>query len=888
LKVNKFNEKLNKINGNAYVVEEIIDVINGVYEAELTHDNVNPTTLNVYTSSKLTGDKVNTYTTSTPSLTPWKTVIKIYSKVSPLYISYETSGDTVEVEDINNLQDAVVDTQVNLNSEINRAINRENNIENNLNSEISRAKGSENTITNNLNSEVSRAQNAESTLTSNLTNEVNRAKAAEGTLTLNLNSEITRATNAENSLTNNLNSEITRAKAAENTLNNTINTNKPIWDDKYTKNEIDNKFNVLTTNLDWKESVATFSSITTTYLTPDDGWTVNVKDTDITYRYDGTAWIPISANSIPLATSSVDGKMSKQDKIDHDDMVSKRHTHSNKSILDIITQTLIDNWNAAFTHVSDAVRHITATERSNWNTAYTNNHTHSNKSVLDTITQALIDTWNVAYTHISDSVKHITSTERTSWNNKLDSTANAVSANKWATARTFNLTGDVTGSANVDGSSNVSITTTVADDSHNHTSATITDFLAAVRGTVLTGLSTATNSIISVTDTVLTALGKLQAQITANLNTLTSHTGNTSNPHSTTASQIGLGNVTNDSQVKRSEMGVANGVATLDSLGVNNQTPKAHTHDDRYYTETESDAKYATKAEISVAGYGDMLKFVYDTDNDGIVDNAETATKLSTARTINGISFDGSGNIVIPTLYDANYRSIINPSGAIYNTNTATVTGAIAITLPVGMTNTMLRMSIRVYEYATNKSFDIYCGGYTYLSGNTWANNPFAYIVGNSTIDRRFSVRFGYTSGGKAIIYIGEANSTWSYPQVVITDVQCGYGGQSINYTTGWSIGFVTVFENVTATISNCQVGYAVSTNTANATVLRDASGNFSAGTITASLSGNASTATKLATARAINLTGDVTGTASFDGSGDVTITTNIKTGLIWNDLEGV
>jgi hypothetical protein len=35
-----------------------------------------------------------------------------------------------------------------------------------------------------------------------------------------------------------------------------------------------------------------------------------------------------------------------------------------------------------------------------------------------------------------------------------------------------------------------------------------------------------------------------------------------------TASEVGLGNVTNDAQVKRSEMGVANGVATLDSSGL--------------------------------------------------------------------------------------------------------------------------------------------------------------------------------------------------------------------------------------------------------------------------------------------------------------------------------
>ena len=48
---------------------------------------------------------------------------------------------------------------------------------------------------------------------------------------------------------------------------------------------------------------------------------------------------------------------------------------------------------------------------------------------------------------------------------------------------------------------------------------------------------------------------------------LSTHTSNTSNPHSVTKSQVGLSDVTNDAQVKRSEMGVANGVATLDNDG---------------------------------------------------------------------------------------------------------------------------------------------------------------------------------------------------------------------------------------------------------------------------------------------------------------------------------
>lgn len=51
-------------------------------------------------------------------------------------------------------------------------------------------------------------------------------------------------------------------------------------------------------------------------------------------------------------------------------------------------------------------------------------------------------------------------------------------------------------------------------------------------------------------------------------NNLTTHINDKNNPHEVTKAQVGLGNVTNDAQVKRVEMGVANGVATLNESGL--------------------------------------------------------------------------------------------------------------------------------------------------------------------------------------------------------------------------------------------------------------------------------------------------------------------------------
>lgn len=80
--------------------------------------------------------------------------------------------------------------------------------------------------------------------------------------------------------------------------------------DAYTKTETENKISAVVSSIQWKPSVKTYADIAITYPNPADSWTVNVNDTDITYRYTGSSWIAISANSIPIATSDTDGKMS--------------------------------------------------------------------------------------------------------------------------------------------------------------------------------------------------------------------------------------------------------------------------------------------------------------------------------------------------------------------------------------------------------------------------------------------------------------------------------------------------------------------------------------------------------------------------------------------------
>ena len=154
---------------------------------------------------------------------------------------------------------------------------------------------------------------------------------------------------------------------------------------------------------------------------------------------------------------------------------SARHTHSNKGIIDEITQAFIDNWTAAYTHISDTVKHITAAERAKWNGAATSQHTHSNKSVLDGITSTLVSNWNSAYTHISDAIKHITATERTNWNSAKSKADAALPASSYTAADILKKLLTVDGSGSkldadlLDGKE----ATNFASSTHTHTPASI-------------------------------------------------------------------------------------------------------------------------------------------------------------------------------------------------------------------------------------------------------------------------------------------------------------------------------------------------------------------------------------------------------------------------------
>jgi hypothetical protein len=106
-----FHDRLNRIPGNTYAIEEkVVMPETHIYEAYLQHDNIDDDTVEVYTGKNLTGDRIG-YTLITPSDLSWKRQIRIETNADTVYITYETIGDQVEAEDINEIHAAVIATQ---------------------------------------------------------------------------------------------------------------------------------------------------------------------------------------------------------------------------------------------------------------------------------------------------------------------------------------------------------------------------------------------------------------------------------------------------------------------------------------------------------------------------------------------------------------------------------------------------------------------------------------------------------------------------------------------------------------------------------------------------------------------------------------------------------
>ena len=112
--IDRFVEKLNKAD-TVYVIEdEELILENGVFEGELAHDNVKNESVMVFIGPEMSGERIENFFLSIPSNAPWKRIIKVFANAPKVYVTYETTGDQVEAEDINAVQASITATQIEL------------------------------------------------------------------------------------------------------------------------------------------------------------------------------------------------------------------------------------------------------------------------------------------------------------------------------------------------------------------------------------------------------------------------------------------------------------------------------------------------------------------------------------------------------------------------------------------------------------------------------------------------------------------------------------------------------------------------------------------------------------------------------------------------------
>ena len=147
------------------------------------------------------------------------------------------------------------------------------------------------------------------------------------------------------------------------------------------------------------------------------------------------------------------------------------------------------------------------------------------------------------------------------------------------------------------------------------------------------------------------------------------------------------------------------------------------------------------------------------------------------------------------------------PNGGFFSSYGST--GYIIITIPASYKScTMMRFNVEIYNYSGGTSTTYTIGGYNYEDGNWY--NVFAYANRQGTTGYgNLTVRFGH-NGTHSIIWIGESNTSYSYPKVRITNVTLGHSTTDYNtWASGWSVTIATIAPtNISQTVTNPATNY--------------------------------------------------------------------------------
>ncbi|MBX8978378.1 hypothetical protein HCH24_11310 [Enterococcus gallinarum] len=340
------------------------------------------------------------------------------------------------------------------------------------------------------------------------------------------------------------------------------------------------------------------------------------------------------------------------------------------------------------------------------------------------------------------------------------------------------------------------------------------------------------------------------------------------------------------------------------------------------YTKAEADERDASTLSAAKS-YSDTKKTEATTYTDQKVATAKSeiqsgsvasANKLTTARKIAGIDFDGTKDISIPANNVGAYTKA-EADSKVATAKTEIQSGNVASATKLQNTRTIngvsfdgtSNISITANPTVTAIPTDADLNNYQTAGDYVCALNTTAATLKNSPTAKAFGLEVVKTAGviqrlsvyDDSTMYVRKFYSTWgSWIVIPLANgvMQTGLYSQSasklaaartisLSGSASGSVSFdgsgnvtlpVTLTGNAPTATSATKLSTARTialSGGATGSASFDGSGNVS---IATTLAGNAPSATKLATARTISLTGGVTGSASFNGTANASIATTI------------
>ncbi len=539
------------------------------------------------------------------------------------------------------------------------------------------------------------------------------------------------------------------------------------------------------------------------------------------------------------------------------------------------------------THQSDNSKHVTTTEKSNWNDANAKKHVHGNQSILDALTQPLLDKWNT----VSDKVDKVT--------------GKGLSSNDFSTALLNKLNGIADGAEvnvqadwnNTDSASDAFIKNKPASfppSSHTHTKAQISD--------MPTKLSQFTNDPGYLTSA---DIDTSQNHVHANKVILDSITQALLDKWNTVSNKVdkvsGKGLSTNDftAALLNKLNGIAAGAevnvqadwSSTDSASnafIKNKPssfpPSSHTHTKAQISDMPTklsqftnDPGYLTSADIDTSqNHTHANKGILDTLTQAMLDKWNTVSNkvdkvsgkgLSTndftaalLSKLNGIA-EGANKYTHPASHpasmiteDSTHRFLTDFCKTITDWNSAAANGFY-------MGN----------DAANAPSTGWYFGRVTAHNANYLYQEVYQFTASADAraVPKYIRVKSNGAWGSWSNVTVAAAvPSNAKFTDTVYTHPNSGASAGTYKSVTVNAQGHVTGGTNPT-TLS----GYGI-TDAAAKSHTHNYAGSASAG-------GAASSAEKLSASRTISLTGDVTGSASTNLSGNVSIATSLAGGVL-------